>query len=88
MTLILEEELHLANRIRATLPSPFPPLFCGWSLSIYLNWDSQASYCGGLQRSGLCHPEPHLAVCGVGSLFIPDQLNSTDRETMEVLGFL
>lgn len=27
MTLILEEDLHLANRIRAMLPSPFPLCF-------------------------------------------------------------
>lgn len=49
MTLILEEELHLANRIRDMLPSPFPPLFCGWSLSIYLNGDAQAPTVGVFQ---------------------------------------
>lgn len=49
MTLILEVELHLANRIRDMLPSPFPPLFCGWSLSIYLNGDAQAPTVGVFQ---------------------------------------
>lgn len=45
MTLILEEELHLANRIRDTLPSPFP--LCFVVAAIY--WSKcglPCSYCG------------------------------------------
>lgn len=57
------EELHFANRIRDKLPSPFPLLFCGRPLSIYLNGDSQApTVCGFTLRSALCCGEPHFPV--------------------------
>lgn len=86
MTLILEEELHLANRIRATLPSPFPPLFCGRSLSIYLNGDSQAPTVGVSQDqcSATLTLNKQVVVCG--PLLVPDQFYSTDMVTVEGLG--
>lgn len=66
MTLILEEELHLANRIRAKLPSLFPLLFCGRPLSIYLNGDSQAPTVWVRLRSALYHQQPRFTDCGLG----------------------
>lgn len=66
MTLILEEELHLANQIRAELPSPFPLLFCGRALSIYLNGDSQAPTVCVHLWSALYHQEPCFTNCGLG----------------------